>query len=69
MEVKSFTYKNLAGTYFRLGWIGSQKMDNHIADMLRDGWRILNSADQPGDGRVFGPGVKRATITMTFQKG
>jgi hypothetical protein len=69
MEIKTFTYKNLAGTYYLQGWLSSQKMDDHITEMVKDGWNILNSADQPGDGRTFGPGVKRATITMTFKKG
>jgi hypothetical protein len=36
--------------------------------MLNDGWEILTTADHPGDGGTFGPGVKRATISMTFKK-
>jgi hypothetical protein len=69
MEVKSFTYKNLLGTYYLQGWFSSQKMDDHIAEMHGNGWKILNSAESPGDGRTWGPGVKRATITLTFKKG
>ncbi len=68
MEVKTFTYKNLLGTYYLQGWSGSQKMDDHIAEMLKADWEILGSTAQPGDGRTWGPGVKRATITMTFKK-
>jgi hypothetical protein len=69
MQVRTITYKNLAGTYYLQGWISSQRMDDHIAEMLTDGWEILNSSDQAGDGRTFGPGVRRAAITMTFKKG
>jgi len=56
MEVKSFTYKNLLGTYYLQGWLSSQKMDDHIATMLKDGWQILTTADQSGDGARLGLG-------------
>ena len=69
MEVKSFTYKNLLGTYYLQGWLSSQKMEDHIAAMLQAGWEILTTAGQAGDGRTFGPGVKRATTTITFKRG
>jgi hypothetical protein len=47
MRVKSFTYeKTVFGTYRKRGLLNLQKMDNHIAKMLDDGWEILTQTAQ-----------------------
>jgi hypothetical protein len=50
MQVKSFTYeKNFFGTYNKRGFLNLQKMDDHIAKMLNDGWEILTRTSHAGD--------------------
>ena len=69
MEVKSFTYrKSLFGTYYKQGLLNVQKMDDHIAKMLK---RWLGSANANGaQWRAKGSETlrKRDTITVSFRK-
>jgi hypothetical protein len=69
MRVKSFTYqKSVFGTYYKRGLLNLQKMDNHIATMLNDGWEILTQTSHTGDRRILRPFAKRDTITVSFRK-
>jgi len=69
MEVKSFTYrKSLLGTYYKQGLLNLQKMDDHIAEMLTDGWEVLTQTAHNGERRVLRPFAKRDTITVSFAK-
>ena len=69
MEVKSFTYrKSLFGTYYKQGLLSVQKMDDHMAKMLTDGWELLTQTAHSGERRVFRPFAKRDTITVSFRK-
>ena len=68
MQVKSFTYKKMLSDYYLQSMFSSQKMDEHMAEMLTNGWKVVSTTSQAGDGRTFGPGVKRDTITTIFQK-
>ena len=69
MQVKSFTYeKNVFGTYYKRGLLSLQKMDDHIAKMLSDGWEILTQTAHTGDRRILRPFAKRDTITVSFSK-
>ena len=69
MQVKSFTYqKNVFGTYYKRGLLNLQKMDDHIAKMLSDGWEILNQTATSGENIVLKPFAKRDTITVTYRK-
>lgn len=68
MEVKSFTYrKNLFGTYYKQRLLNLQKMDNHIAKMLDDGWEVLTQTAHSGERRVLRPFAKRDTTTVSFR--
>jgi hypothetical protein len=42
MEVKTFTYKKMLNSYYLQKFISSQKMEEHIAEMLQQGWDILS---------------------------
>ena len=69
MQVKSFTYqKNVFGTYYKRGLLNLQKMDDHIAKMLSDGWEILTQTSHTGDRRVLRQFAKRDSITVSFKK-
>ncbi|HLG95980.1 MAG TPA: hypothetical protein VKX49_06690 [Bryobacteraceae bacterium] len=69
MQVKSFAYQeNVFGTYYKRGLLNLQKMDDHIAKMLGDGWEILTQTSHGGDRRILRPFAKRDTITVAFQR-
>ena len=69
MRVKSFTYqKSVFGRYYKRGLLNLTKMDDHIANMLRDGWEILTQTSHTGDRRILRPFAKRDTITVSFRK-
>ncbi len=69
MRVKSFTYeKTVFGTYRKRGLLNLQKMDNHIAKMLDDGWEILTQTAHTGDRQILRPFAKRDAITVSFRK-
>ena len=69
MQLKSFTYqKNVFGTYYKRGLLNLQKMDEHIAKMLSDGWEIMMQTNHTGDRRILRPFAKRDTITVSFRK-
>ena len=69
MEVKSFTYqKSVFGTYYKRGLLNLQKMDDHIAKMLSDGWEILTQTAHTGDRRILRPFAKRDSITVSFRR-
>jgi hypothetical protein len=69
MQVKTFTYqKNVFGTYYKRGLLNLQKMDDHMAKMLNDGWEILTQTASSGDRRILRPFAKRDSITVSFRK-
>jgi hypothetical protein len=69
MQVKSFTYqKNTFETYYKSGLLNLQKMDDHIAKMLSDGWEILTQTAHTGDRRILRAFAKRDSITVSFRK-
>ena len=69
MKVKSFTYrKNIFGTYYKQGLLNLQKMDDHIAKMLTDGWEVLTQTAHSGERRVLRPFAKRDSITVSFRR-
>jgi len=69
MQIKSFTYRrSFFGIYRKQGLLDLQKMDDHIAKMLSDGWEILNQTATSGENIVLKPFAKRDTITVTYRK-
>jgi len=69
VEVKSFTYrKSLFGTYHKQGLLNIQKMDDHIAKLLSEGWEVLAQTAHSGERRILRPFAKRDTITVSFKK-
>jgi len=69
MQIKSFTYrKSFFGIYRKQGLLDLQKMDDHIAKMLNEGWEILSQTATSGDNIVLKPFSKRDTITVTYRK-
>lgn len=68
MEVKTVTYKRKLNTYYLEGWLSNKKMDEHIAEMLQQGWTIL-SGPMPGPhGRRQGIGLPGDTMIVVYQK-
>lgn len=50
MQIKTFTYrKSFFGTYRKQGFVDLQKMDDHLAKMLSDGWKVLSQASHSGE--------------------
>ena len=69
MEVKSFTYrKSLFGTYYKQELLNLQKMDDHMAKMMNDGWEVLTQTAHCGERRILRPFSKRDTITISYAK-
>lgn len=69
MEVESVTYrKSIFGTYYKWGLFNLQKMDNHMAKMLNDGWEVLTQTAHSGERRVLRPFAKRDTITVSYRR-
>lgn len=73
MEIKSFTYKRLLGklstTYYLQRWLSRKRMDEHIAEMLADGWTIMSApVGIVGDGRTLGLFIKHDIIIITYKK-
>jgi len=69
MQIKSYTYrKSIFGIYRKRALLDLQKMDDHIAKMLSDGWEVLTQSAHSGERIVLRPFSKRDTITVTFRK-
>ena len=69
MQIKSFTYrKSFFGIYRKQGLLDLQKMDDHIAKMLNDGWEVLSQTATSGESIVLKPFSKRDTITISFRR-
>jgi len=69
MQVKSFTYeRSWWGAYHRQRLFSLERMDAHIAKMLRNGWEILTQTAHSGRGRGIQPFAKRDTITISFKR-
>jgi len=60
VQVQSFTYDKSRGVYRLRRWLASTRMDAHVPNMLRRGWKILSAADES-----HGPSD---TITLVFGK-
>jgi hypothetical protein len=45
--------KSVFGTYYKRGLLNLQKMDNHIAKMLNDGWKSSPKAHTQGIAESF----------------
>jgi hypothetical protein len=69
MQVKSFTYeRSWYGAYHRQRFFSMERMDTHVAKMLRSGWEILTQSAHSGHSRGLQPFAKRDTITISFRK-
>ena len=68
MEVKTFTYKKMLNTFYLQKFLSNKKMDDHIAEMLSQGWEILGGP-VGGKERAKGIGLPGDTMTITFKKG
>lgn len=79
VAVKTFTYTKRFGTFMRDG--KAQTMDDHIAEMLSEGWQVLNTQGGGGHinvgrtalravtlGLVFGASRAAETMTITFSR-
>jgi hypothetical protein len=85
VQVQTFTYTMRAGAHRLPGLFGSGKtMDDHVAEMMSDGWEPMNSAADAGHVRVgktlagmaltgglslfFGASRTAEKITLTFKR-
>jgi hypothetical protein len=55
MQVQTVSYTEVIGGTFVLGF---KSMDRHMAEMMKDGWRVQSQIHQP-KGPGFLPGVKK----------
>jgi hypothetical protein len=69
MEIKTFTYEKKLGKFQLMGWLSQRSMDDHMAEMLTAGWKVVSQNTIPGNGRTFGPGVIPDKMVVTYQKG
>lgn len=68
MEVKTVTYKKKLNTYYLEGWLSNQKMDEHIAEMLKQGWTIMRGPEPGAPGPREGIGLPGDTMIVVYQK-
>lgn len=66
MQVKTFTYKKKLGTFYLEKMFSNTKMDDHIAQMLQEGWEVLSTGSHKGPSK--GIGLPGDTMTVTFKK-
>ena len=69
MEVKTFTYEKMAGQYRLKKLFSTQKMDDHIAEMVKQGWEIMSGPNPGSKGPSKGIGLPGDTMIIVFKKG
>ena len=69
MEVKTFTYKKMLNAYYLQKLFSSQKMEDHIVEMLQQGWEILSGPTPGAKERSKGIGLPGDTMIIVFKKG
>jgi len=69
MEVKTFTYEKMAGQYRLKKLFSTQKMEDHIAEMVKQGWEILTPPTPGAKGDRKGIGLPGDTMIIVFKKG
>jgi hypothetical protein len=52
IEVKTFRYRRTWGTYYVDRFASTRTMDDHISQMLQQGWTLFNATTFPGQARV-----------------
>jgi len=83
-QVKTFTYKKMFGQ-FRLESDPSKTMDEHVTEMIRDGWQLVHSGQSGGHinvgrtaawalatgglGLLLGASRAAEKVTLMFRKG
>ena len=83
VEVKTCTYTKRFGMFMLDAW-NSKKMDDHVAEMLQDGWELVNSGNDTGHVNVgrtvaaaaltgglsllFGASRSAEKVTLTFKR-
>jgi hypothetical protein len=68
MQVKTFTYKKMLGTFHLQHMLSSEKMDDHIAQMLQDGWEVMSTTSLKGTSGLLGSQRDPDKIVMTYKK-
>jgi hypothetical protein len=68
MEVKTFTYEKMAGSYYLKKFFSSQRMEEHIAELLKQGWEIMTPPTPGAKGRSKGIGLPGDTMVVVFKK-
>jgi hypothetical protein len=66
MEVKTFIYEKMLNSFYLMSWLGKEKMDDHIAKMLTDGWQIVSQL--PGKKPAKGIGLPGDIITTVYKR-
>ena len=69
MEVKTFTYEKMTGQYRLKKVFSTQKMEDHIAEMVTKGWEILTPPTPGAKGEKKGIGLPGDTLVIVFKKG
>ncbi|HWW77633.1 MAG TPA: hypothetical protein VNZ44_19675 [Pyrinomonadaceae bacterium] len=69
MEIKTVTYKKMLGSYYLQEWLSNQKMEEHIAKMLQDGWEIMSGPMPGAKERPRGIGLPGDTMIVVYKKG
>lgn len=69
MEVKTFTYKKMLNSYYLQKLFSSKKMEEHIAEMVGQGWEILSGPMPGAKEHSKGIGLPGDTMIIVFKKG
>ncbi len=67
MQVETYTYTKMAGTFYLKKMLSSIKMDDHIAEMVAKGWKPGQPAPHTGP-KPWGIGMSGDKITIIFTK-
>ena len=68
MQVKTFTYEKMAGQFRLKKLFSTQKMEDHINEMLQQGWEIMSPPTPGAPKRSGGIGLPGDTMVITFKK-
>ena len=69
MEIKTFTYEKILNTYYLRQTRSSQTMEDHIADMLQQGWEVMSGPTPSAKAPRRGLGLPGDTMIIVFRKG
>jgi hypothetical protein len=68
MELKTFTYEKTLNAYYLRQTRGRQTLEDHIAEMLQQGWKIMSGPTPVAKTPRRGRGLPGDAIIIVFKK-